>query len=293
MSQAIPENLRASQALKFVVEQGWNWQGDGSTGQIQVETCPYCKKGGFKFYIAVCDPKESTRDGLHFCHHGSCAKTGNLHTLAEHVGVRIAGVNSRKEWAGNGDSKPDALPSVEVCHAALLGDADAMDYLLNVRGFSKEVIEQQKLGLKEKVWFREAGESKALVIPYLVGGNIVFAKFRTLPPKPKDFVTPSGWEAPLYNGEILQEGLEEVIFVEGETNTISLMGFGVKNVVGVPGANVKKAAWIETIDKLEPKIYILYDKDKAGKKAAQEIASCIGIEKCRKMILADHLGVTL
>jgi replicative DNA helicase len=284
MNKAIPENLRASAALKFVVEQGWNWEVAASGDQIQVENCPYCHKGGSKFYIGVCDPKVSTRDGLHFCHHGSCGKQGNLRTLQEHLGIRIAGVDSRKEWAGSGE-KPDTLPDVEACHAALLGEAETMDYLLNVRGFSKEIIEKQKLGFKEKVWFREAGESKALVIPYLVGGNVVFAKFRTLPPKPKDFVTPSGWEAPLYNGEILQEGIQEVIFVEGETNTISLMNYGINNVVGVPGCNVKKAAWIETLDKLSPKIYILYDNDKAGKKSAQEIASRIGIEKCWRMML--------
>jgi replicative DNA helicase len=117
----------------------------------------------------------------------------------------------------------------------------------------------------------------------------VFAKFRTLPPKPKDFVTPKGWDAPLYNGEILREGTTEVIFVEGETNTISLMTYGVNNVVGVPGANVKKAAWIETVDKLNPKIFIMYDNDKAGKKNAQEIASRIGIEKCRKLILPEFI----
>src|ERR1035438_6082817 len=246
MSTAIPENLRHSKAVKFVVEQGWNWQ-PASGDQIQVEICPYCKKGDYKCYFGTGDPHDpqNTRDGLHFCHHGSCGKTGNLRTLAEHLGLRIAGVDSRKEWAGSGDSKPDALPDVDACHAALLGDADAMDYLLNVRGFTNEIINRQKLGLKEKVWFREAGESKALVIPYLVGGNIVFAKFRTLPPKPKDFVTPSGWEAPLYNGEILVEGLKEVIFVEGEADTISMMSNGIENVVGVPGANVRKAAWIE------------------------------------------------
>jgi twinkle protein len=285
MPHAIPENLRASNALKFIVERGWNWQGDGSTGQVQVETCPYCHKGEFKFYVGVADPKESTRDGLFFCHHGSCNKTGNLRTLQEHLGVRIAGVDSRKEWAG-GDSKPDTLPDVDVCHAALLSDAEAMDYLMNVRGFSKEIIDRQKLGLKEKVWFREAGESKALVIPYLVGGNIVFAKFRTLPPKPKDFVTPSGWEAPLYNGEILQEGIKEVVFVEGEADAISMLSNGIEYVVGVPGANIKKASWIETLDKIAPqKIYILYDNDKVGKKAAQEMASRIGIEKCLKLTL--------
>src|SRR5580658_7340263 len=286
MSQAIPENLRASQALKFVTEQGWNWQGDGSSGQIQIENCPFCKKGNFKFCMAVSDPKLSTRDGLYNCFHGTCAKTGNLRTLQEHLGVRIAGVDSRREWAGTGEAKPDALPDVEACHAALIGDAEAMDYLLNVRGFTKEIIDRQKLGLKEKVWFREAGESKALVIPYLVGGNIVFAKYRTLPPKPKDFVTPSGWEAPLYNGEILVEGINEVLFVEGEADALSCLSNGVTYVVGVPGAGVKKSLWIETLDKVAPKkIYILYDNDKAGKKGSQELASRIGIEKCYKIVL--------
>ena len=134
---AIPENLRASQGLKFVIEQGWDWEFDSTGTQIIIENCPYCKKGDKKFYMAVADPKESSRDGLHFCHHGSCAKTGNLRTLAEHCGVRIAGVDSRKEWAGQGRNKPDALPDVDMCHALLLGDAEAMDYLLNVRGFSQ------------------------------------------------------------------------------------------------------------------------------------------------------------
>ena len=284
--QGIPENLRHSKAVKFVVEQGWDWE-PATADQIKVKVCPYCKGGEWKFFMGTGDANDpkNTRDGLHFCHRGSCGKQGNLRTLAEHLGIRIAGVESRKEWAGTTGDKPDELPNVELCHATLLGDPEAMDYLLNVRGFTQEVIDRQKLGLKEKVWFREAGESKALVIPYLVGGNVVFAKFRTLPPKPKDFVTPSGWEAPLYNGEILQEGIKEIIFVEGETNTISLMNYGVNNVVGVPGANVKKAAWIELIDKLAPKIFILYDNDKVGKKNAQEIASRIGIEKCRKLIL--------
>src|ERR1700676_3725827 len=98
MSKAIPENLRASQGLKFVIEQGWNWELDGSGSQIIIDNCPYCKRDNKKFYMAVADSKESTRDGLHLCH--VCAKTGNLRSLAEHIGVRIAGVDSRKEWDG-------------------------------------------------------------------------------------------------------------------------------------------------------------------------------------------------
>jgi hypothetical protein len=91
----------------------------------------------------------------------------------------------------------------------------------------------------------------------------------------------------LYNGEILVPGLRDVVFVEGEFNTLNLLDRGVPNVVGVPGANIKKMAWIETLDKLgdDLKKYILYDEDNAGKKSAQEIASRIGIDKCWKLTL--------
>ena len=284
MSKPIPEELRSSVAMQYVVSKGWNYQGPAN-GQIQIEECPFCHSKDYKFYMNTSDPSEGSRDGLYMCFKGSCGQTGNLVKLKELLGDRIAGVSSRSEWAGKKD-KPDELPDVDACHSLLLGDADALDYLVNVRGFSEEIIRKQKLGLKEKVWFREAGETKALVYPYLVGGNIVYAKYRTLPPAPKDFSAPSGWEAPLYNGEIIQEGIKEIIFVEGEANTVSCLSAGITCVVGVPGANVKKASWIEQLDQIAPeKIYIFYDNDKAGNKAAQEIASRIGIDRCYKILL--------
>ena len=286
MTQPLPPDLKSSLALQYITKKGWNWQGP-SGGQIQVENCPYCGKGDFKFYVAVSDPTESSRDGLHFCHHGSCNRTGNLRTLQEYCGDRIAGVESRKEWAGkSSEQKQDILPDPDMCHAALLGDSDALDYLLNVRGFTKEVISRQKLGLKEKVYFHKAGETRALVIPYLsTEGNVVFAKYRTLPPAEKDFTCPRGWDAELYNAPALNEECKEIIMVEGEADALSLMSHGIENVVGVPGAGVRKASWIEVLDSINPTIYILYDSDKAGTKGAQELASRIGIEKCLKITL--------
>jgi hypothetical protein len=284
MSQAIPAGLETSPALRYVLSKGWNWTGP-SGGQIQIENCPLCLKGDYKFYMAVMAPEVGTRDGLYQCFHGKCGETGNLRKLQEHLGDRIAGVDSRREWAGKTD-KIESLPDVEACHTALLGDPEVMDYLINVRGFTEEVIKRQKLGVKDKVWFRSAGETKALVIPFLVSGNTVFVKYRTLPPSEKDFVTPSGYEVPLYNEEILRTGLPEITFVEGEADALSCLSQGINNVVGVPGANVKKASWIEKLDKVAPeKIYICYDSDKAGQKGAQELASRIGIDKCLKLTL--------
>src|ERR1019366_673407 len=101
-----------------------------------------------------------------------------------------------------------------------------------------------------------------------------------------DFITPSGWDAQLYNGQVLQEGCKEILFLEGECDVLSCMSNGIEYAVGVPGANVKKAEWIATLDKVAPeKIYLLYDNDSVGQKAAQEMASRIGLEKCLKITL--------
>jgi 5S rRNA maturation endonuclease (ribonuclease M5) len=287
MTQPIPTGYGKSPALRLVISQGWSWSGPNGS-QLSVDNCPFCLKAGGKFYIAVSTDEEieggNTRDGLFFCH--KCQITGNLRLLQEKLGLRIAGVESKKEWAGSSTAKVDSLPDVELCHAALLGSAEAMDYLIHTRGFSKEVIERYKLGLKEKVYFRKAGETRALVIPYLSNeGNVTFAKFRTLPPAEKDFVCPSGYEAGLYNSPALNEDCKEIIMVEGEADTLSLLSNRVENVVGVPGAGVHKAAWIEALDKINPKIYILFDSDKAGNKGAQALANRIGVERCLKIEL--------
>ena len=282
MTQPLPVGLERSPAMRLIISQGWNFN-PPSGGQIAVEKCVFCGKGDFKLYIAVSDPEEGTRDGLYFCH--KCQATGNLRTLQEKLGLRIANVDSRSEWAGKKE-KQGELPDVEMCHAALLSDADALDYLINVRGFTREIVERQKLGLKEKVYFHKAGETRALVIPYLsVEGNITFAKLRTLPPAEKDFTCPSGYEAGLYNSPALSDDCKEIIFVEGEADCLSLLSHGVENVVGVPGAGVKKHAWIESVDRINPKVYVLYDSDKAGTKGAQELASRIGLDKCLKITL--------
>lgn len=273
----VPQNLLTSKAMALVVSQGWSWREEGD--QVVVENCVECKAGNYHLYFGTLGNK----DGLWVCH--KCGATGNLRTMREKLGIDIPGVDSRNAWA-KVDKPADSLPDANACHTALLGDADALDYLLNTRGFSQEIINRQKLGLKEKHYFRECGEVRALVIPYLVGDNCVYAKFRTLPPSPKDFTSPSGYEAPLYNQQILVEGLEEIIFVEGEADALALMSHGVENVCGVPGANMKKAVWIEQLDKVAPKrIFILYDSDKVGTKAAQALASRIGYDKCLKLVL--------
>lgn len=292
----VPESLAGSNAMQFVISQGWDWKQEGPN-DIRIARCPYCHSDGgghspFKMEVRGSTDEQKSRDGLNICHR--CGKTGRLNDLKSFLGLTIPGVESRKDYSA-GEKKIEDLPDIEACHAALLADEGAMDYLMNGRGFSREIIEKTKLGIVPKRFFREAGEIKALVYPYLVNGNCVFVHFRTLPDMahpgkvPKAFSSPTGWDAPLFNGEVLRAGLKEVFFVEGEANCIAAMDKGVENVCGVPGANFKKAEWIETLDNLDSleKIFICYDKDKVGQKAAQVLASRIGIERCWKIKLPD------
>lgn len=277
----IPAQFQNSRMLQYVISKGWSWKPSGND-KIELEKCPYCGKDNYGHFYAVADG--TNREGLHTCH--KCGTSGNLMSLQEKMGDRISGVTAPRENLG---TKIDDLPSIDECHQALLEDIDAMDYLVNRRGFSKEIIEKQKLGLVGKHFFREIGaEVKALVYPYLTQGNCVFVHYRSLPPAVKAFSSPKGWEAPLYNGEVLKDGLKEVVLVEGEANVICLLDNGVSDVVGVPGANFKKAMWIDTLDQINPdRIYILYDKDKTGQKAAQTLASRIGVERCWRITLPE------
>lgn len=290
---SIPEQYQSSKAMQFVVSQGWNWR-PVSAPKIEIEVCPYCQNDGWHAVMEIhaADDEEKNRDGLHSC--VRCAKGGNLQGLKQKLGMAIAGVEGKKDWAGNA-KEVDPLPDTDALHDALMADEAALDYLVNGRGFSLDIIQKQKLGLKEKHFFRETGEVRALVYPYLVNGNTVWAHYRTLPTMPladnkviKAFSSPSGWDSTLYNGAVLLPGITDLVMVEGEPNVIAALDHGIVNIVGVPGANIKKAGWIETLDTLGlDKIYICYDKDKVGQRAAQALASRIGIERCWKIVLPD------
>jgi hypothetical protein len=292
----------SSLAVQYVKSKSWKFQ-DAGDDRIVLENCPFCGVGGspFQHFYLIAD--SSNKDGLWICH--KCGKSGNLRSLMTDQGDTPVGTHNGS-YSGNSviseggkSKKQEALPDVDACHEALLEDEDAMDYLMNARGFSHEIIVKQKLGL-DKRYFRECGDTRAILFPYLVTGNPIFVHWRTLPTMPletnkvpKAFSSPTGWEVPLYNGEIIRDGLKELILCEGEANTIACLDKGIENIVGVPGANIRKAMWLTALDAAAPdRIYICYDKDRVGQKAAQELAARIGLERCWKIKLPDFTVTT-
>jgi hypothetical protein len=279
--------MQGSAALQLIIQQGWTWK-LGTAPNIILGACPYCSKADHCYVeIHGTSSEQKARDGLHLCQR--CGKSSNLYGLKQHLGLVSKDFQSQKDWASS-EKKADQLPDVDALHTALLADTDALDYLINVRGISIEAIKEFKLGLKEKHFFKSTGEVRALVIPYILNGNCIWAKYRTLPDPsdlkkiPKDFNSPHGWDATLFNIEALTEGVSEIILVEGEMDCICAVDKGISNTCGVPGANIKKAEWVTKLDAVE-KVYILYDNDKVGQRAAQELACRVGIEKCWKIVL--------
>jgi 5S rRNA maturation endonuclease (ribonuclease M5)/KaiC/GvpD/RAD55 family RecA-like ATPase len=273
---SLPQTSRAEAYLR---SKGWSISDHGD--QMVVNPCPLCGNNKGKFYIA----KGGEKDGLWNCF--VCSEKGNLTELMKRLGDRDQRITSIQDWARSGQP-PDPLPNIEACHRALLEDGEALDYLVAERGFSMAVIEKQRLGVASGVYFREAGVTKALVIPYFHKHATTFVKYRTLPPDKKDFSSPKGYEAGLYNEDVIVAGMDEILFVEGEADALACMSNGVPNVVGVPGANVQKAHWVTKLDRAAPKkIYLLYDTDEVGQKAAKEMAARIGIEKCFNIVLPE------
>jgi hypothetical protein len=274
--------VEQSPAEKFVDQMGWSSKPSG-TDNVCVQVCPFCKHEGFKFYIHVGGEK----DGLWSC--VICSEKGNLHQLRDRLGVRTPNAFSVKDMAA-GQQTLTPLPDFNALHWRLMNDAkmgEVLDYLVAERKFSIDVIKRLKLGAHEFKGKKTGEPTKAFVIPYFdAAGNAVNFKARSVPPAGKEFWSPSGREAGLYNEAALTRGMNEVVIVEGESDTIALLSHGYEHVVGVPGASTQKTAWVTKFDELEPKtIYLLYDRDKVGQENARKMAAKIGIEKCKNILL--------
>jgi 5S rRNA maturation endonuclease (ribonuclease M5)/KaiC/GvpD/RAD55 family RecA-like ATPase len=273
----VDPNEPASKARALADSQGWNYQDIGQD-QLKIETCPLCSNTNWKFFMNVCGGE---KDGLYDCK--VCSATGNLFKLKKELGVSMSGATSLKDAVSTASS-PSPLPNLLAMHKQLLDDpefGDVLDYALTERHLSVEIIEKFKIGadLKDGV--------KWLVVPYMdAAGKFIFYKKRSLPEFGKLFAAPAGREASLFNSSCLSAGMDELIMCEGELDALALLSKGVEGVVGVPGAALKKASWLEKLDKVKPKnIFTLYDNDKAGTEGAKELANRVGIDLVRNIAL--------
>lgn len=279
-------------ALSYVQSRGFEYKEQG--GQIVLRTCPYCGDQKFHFYM---DPNE----GAFFCH--KCNERGNLITLKKHLGdyerrEQNRMQNTARKQAGSiqeafpnkgkAYAMPDEKKAVQA-HERLLKDSEALSYVTETRGISKEALIQFKLGLEV-----DGAGIQWLTIPHYEKGKLINIKSRRLSPAPSDkerFKRIPGCRSILFNGDVLQENPEEVYIAEGEIDAITLYDQGIKNVVtGTTGAGAFDPAWIDQLAKVK-KIVLVYDPDEAGQKGARELARRLGYDRCLNVVLPDGQDV--
>ena len=105
-------------------------------------------------------------------------------------------------------------------------------------------------------------------------GFAIYNKYRNLDfdkddPESRKFIFDPGHEAILFNSQALTNYKKYVFLCEGEIDCIRLDQEGFLAVSGTAGANTFKDRWVEKLS--DKNVFILFDNDDAGKKAAQEV----------------------
>jgi twinkle protein len=266
----------------FLCQMGWNYRPSGAD-QFAVECCPLCPNTNYKFYVSA--------EGLWDCK--VCGEHGNLYQLKEKTGYSITGVQSMKDAASR-RSAPQELPDFNLFHRNLMENekyGDVLDFLVHDRAISLDTLKRLNIGAAAYKGKSGCGREGEVVLTYVFpyfdsAGNPTFFKARSASWDHKEFWAPSGREVPLYNEAVLKPGMEELTVVEGEVDAVSLISAGYENVVGIPGANVQKTPWIERLDRVASKqIYLCLDSDKTGQEAARALATKIGIDKVKNIVL--------
>lgn len=138
-----------------------------------------------------------------------------------------------------------------------------------------------------------------VTLPYHTAGNVVAIRGRTWPYTEADFAgwddepyepakgkykTVAGTQARLFNADAMW-GTDDVVITEGEFDALVLEQEGFP-AVGVPGANSWQEAWDDYIKPLK-RVYLVFDRDAAGEKAANTLVERFGT-KVRRVHLSPE-----
>lgn len=167
--------------------------------------------------------------------------------------------------------------------------AEAIDYLLDERGLTAEVMDAHRFGfdpgglftfLKSKGFSKDQMMDSGLVrkdgrgflegcitIPYITSGHVVGIRGKKIGGK---YLTPPGTPARLFNTDSLF-GAEQAVVCEGEFDALMMEQLGYA-AVGVPGANVWQDKWDSWVSDVK-KLLVCFDNDQAGEAGAEKLAA--------------------
>lgn len=221
--------------------------------------------------FSTCDEGKPERKGhLYFnaetsqYHCKKCDASGNIVTLAKHLGDEIRDIVVNQPVAVPKQRRNFDAQHVEVCHTAL---PDHIREYLNERGIPDQTIDEYKLGYKKlrgKNW---------ITIPIKDAyGTYSYFKLRQDPTEGKDKITyPSGATAQIYDWEALKKENDSITVCEGELDRLLLTSKKVNAITSTHGAGTFKKEWIPHLMKFGA-VYLCFDNDKAGRDGSERIA---------------------
>jgi KaiC/GvpD/RAD55 family RecA-like ATPase len=261
--------------VEYLDSKGIDYHIDGDNA---VMNCPKCGETEGKFGINI-GPGENMWRGQ--CFRGSCEFKVNEITFKRFFGDS-AWVSNLEDDAAQvavvkKTSGPEVPPDPEIAHKALLECDEVLNYLNDERGLSLATIKLAKLGLSKRK-FSDGKVSRALTFPYFKGKKCLGVKYKALAPDPKDFRSTAGWDVGLYMEDNIKKDMESLLICEGEMDVLALVNQGYTNVVGISGADSKKADWADLLE-LPKKLYLVLDNDEAGIKGAKTFTDRFGVDR--------------
>lgn len=222
-----------------------------------------------------------------------CFFSGNIVTLAKHLGDKIADIALDNVGAVSKPIpvKPVPLPItqelVEKCQNQL---TSKMKEYLEGRGLSQGIVTMARIGYGEfygRNW---------ITMPIKdVKGSYSHFKLRRDPFDDKNpdkgRFYPTGNKASIYGVEELKN-YKYVTLAEGEMDCLILLKNGIPAVCGTAGAQTFKKEWLPLFEHLE-QVFVCYDNDQGGKdgvKRVVELLSTLSRVEIFNIELPDEVG---
>ncbi len=223
------------------------------------------------------------------CHH--CAWTGGLAGSSRGYSPRTAApVSYVKPSRPTAPQRPDSL----------------IEYF-GKRGIGRKTLERMGV-YRSRHWFPALGcEADCIAFPYEWAGELRNVKYRDAA---KNFAQEKGAQPVLYNADAITPG-EDLIFVEGEIDVLTLIEAGLPRVVSLPtgappalkegdappspDADAKRYAALEAHAGALAKVsrfLIATDMDGPGERLADELARRLGVERCARVRFPTSCDVT-
>lgn len=191
-------------------------------------------------------------------------------------------------WAGrigvNGELKAKKSYQKPVYVSGDIIDPRVVSYFAG-RGIPEAVLQRNKISYKRAWMHGDEQETDVIAFPYFRNGEIVNVKYRS---KNKNFRFEKGAELCLYGLDDIKDA-EEVVWVEGELDSLSMEVAGYPNTVSVPNGAPAPGAkqferhfeYLTNVDFSRVKKFIIaVDADEPGRALKAELIRRLGPDIC-------------